>query len=94
MTNSLVVDLDATDRDDGLNQELVYYFVGGSQDFESFHIDRSDGTLHIARDLDYETTQEYTVSVLGTCSCDSSLSIPQSLPPVDYSGVRPESGNR
>ena len=62
MTNSLVVDLDATDRDDGLNQELVYFFVGGSQDYESFHIDRNDGTLHIARDLDYETTPEYTVS--------------------------------
>ncbi|CAI7993581.1 Protocadherin Fat 4 [Geodia barretti] len=64
VTNSLVVDLDATDRDDGLNQELVYFFVGGSQDYESFHIDRNDGTLHIARDLDYETTPEYTLNIV------------------------------
>ena len=56
-----MVDLDASDRDEGLNRELVYFFVGGSQDLGPFHIDRENGCLYLVGQLDYETTTEYTV---------------------------------
>lgn len=56
-----IVDLDAEDRDEGINSELVYFFVGGSQDLGPFHIDRNNGTLHLWGELDYESTTDYTV---------------------------------
>ena len=57
----MVVDLDATDRDEGLNRELAYFFVGNVQDEGPFHIDRSSGTLYVAGTLDYETITQYSV---------------------------------
>lgn len=56
-----IVDLDAEDRDEGINSELVYFFVGGSQDMGPFHIDQNNGTLHLRGELDYESTTKYTV---------------------------------
>ena len=58
----LIVDLDAMDIDEGLNRELVYFFVGGSQDFGPFHIDRQNGSLYLMGQLDFERTREYSVS--------------------------------
>ena len=59
----LVVDLDAEDADEGINNELVYFFVEGSQDMGPFHIDRDNGTLYLSGELDYESpSKEYRVS--------------------------------
>lgn len=60
-----LVDLDAQDIDEGINSELVYFFVDGTQDMGPFHIDRNNGTLYLSGELDYETTTEYTVSCTG-----------------------------
>ena len=57
-----MVDLDAMDIDEGINSELVYFFVGGSQDLGPFHMERENGTLYLVRQLDFEETREYTVS--------------------------------
>lgn len=67
VTNILVVDLDATDRDEGINKELAYYFVGNVQDEGPFHIDRSNGSLFLTGKLDYEAKTQYTVS--EACQC-------------------------
>jgi hypothetical protein len=64
VTGVLVVDLDARDRDQGLNSELIYHFVGGGQDSGPFHIDRRNGTLHLVGQLDYERVQEYTLGIV------------------------------
>lgn len=62
------MDLDANDIDAGINSELVYFFVGGIQDLGPFHIDRTNGTLHLVGTLDYETIQSYSVSSYHTLS--------------------------
>ena len=64
----MIVDLDARDIDEGVNSELVYFFVGGSQDSGPFHIDRDNGTLYLVGKLDYEMTTIYYVSVHGAIS--------------------------
>ena len=58
-----MVDLDADDIDAGLNSQLVYFFVGGLQDSGPFHVDRFNGTLHLVGQLDFESTQTYTVRI-------------------------------
>ena len=60
-----MVDLDATDRDEGVNRELAYFFVGNVQDEGPFHIDRSNGTLYLTGQLDYEATTQYSVSSIS-----------------------------
>ena len=65
----VIVDLDAVDIDEGINSELVYFFVGGSQDSGPFHIDRGNGTLYLVGELDYETTNSYIVSHYLNISC-------------------------
>ena len=60
--NSMVVmDLEAEDADEGINSELVYFFVGNSQDSGPFHIDRDNGTLYLIGELDHEITTGYSV---------------------------------
>lgn len=61
-----IVDLDAEDIDEGINSELVYFFVGGSQDQGPFHIDRNNGTLYLWGELDYESTTDCTVCYIYT----------------------------
>lgn len=56
-----IVDLDAEDIDEGINSELVYFFVGRAQDQGPFYIDRNNGTLYLWGELDYESTTDYTV---------------------------------
>ena len=62
----MVVDLDAEDRDAGLNNQLVYFFVGGIQDQGPFHIDRENGTLFINGPLDYERITKHSVSTVAS----------------------------
>ena len=57
----VVVDLEAEDADEGINSELVYFFVGNSQDSGPFHIDRENGTLYLIGELDHEITTGYSV---------------------------------
>ena len=60
-SSMVVVDLEAVDADVGINSELVYFFVGNSQDSGPFHIDRENGTLYLIGELDHEKTTGYSV---------------------------------
>ena len=59
----MLIDLNATDADEGLNSELAYFFIGGTQDVGPFHIDRDNGTLYLVGELDHESPDtQYQVS--------------------------------
>lgn len=52
----------ATSRDAGVNADVYYSLVGGDGR-DDFTVDRSSGTLSIARPLDYERRREYALTV-------------------------------
>lgn len=63
--NSLVIDLNATDPDEGTNGEVVYSFNSyvTEKTRDAFKIDPRTGIITVTGDLDYETTQIYEIDV-------------------------------
>lgn len=58
-----VEDLNATDLDTGENAEIIYQIQHGS--FNDFTIDNLTGVLTIARPLDYDIRQKYSVEIIA-----------------------------
>ncbi|XP_061684446.1 protocadherin-16-like isoform X2 [Syngnathoides biaculeatus] len=69
---SLVLDVKATDLDEGLNSQVVYFLSQGSKSM--FIIDQYTGRIITAAPLDRERTPSYTFEV---CATDSSPSNPR-----------------
>ncbi|KAM7417333.1 hypothetical protein PAMA_017141 [Pampus argenteus] len=63
--NTLVIDLNATDPDEGTNGEVVYSFNSyvTEQTRDAFKIDPRTGIITVNGVLDYETTQIYEIDV-------------------------------
>ncbi|XP_069026843.1 protocadherin-19 isoform X2 [Embiotoca jacksoni] len=63
--NTLVIDLNATDPDEGTNGEVVYSFNSyvTEKTRDAFKIDPRTGIITVNGDLDYETTQIYEIDV-------------------------------
>uniref|UniRef100_A0A1A8JAE2 Protocadherin-19 n=1 Tax=Nothobranchius kuhntae TaxID=321403 RepID=A0A1A8JAE2_NOTKU len=63
--NTLVIDLNATDPDEGTNGEVVYSFNSyvTEKTREAFKIDPRTGIITVNGVLDYETTQIYEIDV-------------------------------
>ncbi|XP_027864401.1 protocadherin-19 isoform X7 [Xiphophorus couchianus] len=63
--NTLVIDLNATDPDEGTNGEVVYSFNSyvTEKTREAFKIDPRTGIITVSGVLDYETTQIYEIDV-------------------------------
>lgn len=60
-----VVRVAATSKDTGVNADVYYSIVAGDAR-EDFAIDRATGAISIARPLDFERTQQYTLTVQAT----------------------------
>ena len=63
----VLLDLNATDADDGFNALLNYTILSGNSE-QKFSLNAADGKLTIAASLDRETTASYTLRVVV---CDS-----------------------
>ncbi|KAM3866712.1 protocadherin-19 [Diretmus argenteus] len=63
--NTLVIDLNATDPDEGTNGEVVYSFNSyvTEKTRDAFKIDSRTGIITVKGILDYETTQIYEIDV-------------------------------
>ncbi|XP_051929382.1 protocadherin-19 isoform X3 [Hippocampus zosterae] len=64
-TNALVIDLNATDPDEGTNGEVVYSFNSyvTEKTRDAFKIDPRTGIITVSGILDYETAQIYEIDV-------------------------------
>ncbi|XP_067899944.1 protocadherin-18-like [Heterodontus francisci] len=60
---SLLIDLNATDPDEGSNGKVIYSFSShvSPQVMETFHIDADTGHLLLLRPVDYELSQTYEI---------------------------------
>ena len=63
-SGSTVVQVKATDADEGLNAEIKYRLVDGT-DASAFKINENDGTITIVSKLDYETKTSYSFTVIA-----------------------------
>ncbi|GAB6027296.1 hypothetical protein CHUAL_001579 [Chamberlinius hualienensis] len=61
-TGSSVLQVSATDQDEGLNSRLRYSIVAGDKNHD-FTISEDSGIVRVANDLDYETKSSYTLTV-------------------------------
>ena len=63
---SVVTTVDATDEDEGLNGQVQYEFVENpsnqGRDWTKFRIDRNNGVIKTAVEIDREVQQMYFVS--------------------------------
>lgn len=59
---SIVVDINGTDRDFGMDGQLSYSIVGGNEDID-FDINSKTGVIVVKKVLDYETIVRYTLVV-------------------------------
>uniref|UniRef100_A0A3P8VS05 Protocadherin 18a n=1 Tax=Cynoglossus semilaevis TaxID=244447 RepID=A0A3P8VS05_CYNSE len=62
---SLIIDLNATDADEGINSKIVYSFSShvSPRIMETFKINPESGHLTLIRRVDYETTSSYDIDV-------------------------------
>lgn len=67
-----VEELNATDLDTGENAEITYRIQQGS--FNDFQIDNRSGVITIAKPLDYDIRQNYTLEVVASDKGIPSLS--------------------
>lgn len=57
-----VIDVSASDNDQGLNGQIGYYITSGDDDHH-FKIDVNDGVITVNKALDYETVSVYKLTV-------------------------------
>ncbi|XP_029142579.1 protocadherin gamma-B1-like [Protobothrops mucrosquamatus] len=61
---SLVLQVEASDKDDGTNAQITYHFTNLPPTTEQkFRLDSIKGTIYLTELLDFEETEEYTISV-------------------------------
>ena len=60
----VVGQVEAVDLDAGVDGEVLYYFVGSSND-EGFEIDRKTGIIRVLDNLDRESQNRYILTVLA-----------------------------
>ncbi|XP_048371362.1 protocadherin gamma-B5-like isoform X2 [Sphaerodactylus townsendi] len=59
-----VVQVKATDRDEGSNAQIIYSFSSiVRSDHQKFHLDPHDGTVSVMETLDFEDSEKYSVAV-------------------------------
>lgn len=71
-TGTRVEELNATDLDTGENAEIIYSIQHGS--FNDFHIDNRTGVITIAKPLDYDIRQNYSLEIVAADKGIPSLS--------------------
>ncbi|XP_062380947.1 protocadherin alpha-6-like isoform X4 [Sardina pilchardus] len=66
--NSLVLKVNATDMDEGLNGEVVYSFVKSLKRkvYDTFELDKETGEITIKGSVDYEDTEIYRADVIAS----------------------------
>ena len=69
---SLVIDVDATDKDVGVNGEIEYLITSGNVQ-DVFTIDTSTGIVSVKRSLDRETISLYTLKIRASDKGSPSL---------------------
>jgi hypothetical protein len=79
-TGTQVEELNATDLDTGENAEIVYRIQQGS--FNDFQIDNRSGVITIAKPLDYDIRQNYTLEIVASDKGIPSLSGELQLFPI------------
>ena len=62
LTGSVVVQITAVDIDEGFNANLTYEIESGNE-LQNFNIERHTGRLLVARDLNYEETKSYNITL-------------------------------
>uniref|UniRef100_A0A8B9PCD7 Protocadherin 18 n=1 Tax=Apteryx owenii TaxID=8824 RepID=A0A8B9PCD7_APTOW len=91
---TLLIDLNATDPDEGANGKVVYSFSShvSSKIIETFKIDSEKGHLTLLKQVDYETTKSYEIDAqaqdLGPNSIPAHCKIIIKI--VDVNDNRPE----
>ena len=60
--HDVVLDVHATDKDEGTNGEVLYYLKDPTV-LETFHLDNSTGVISIANELDYEKRRSYEFNI-------------------------------
>ncbi|XP_075164704.1 FAT atypical cadherin kugelei [Haematobia irritans] len=73
VVGSKIVEVSASDRDSGVNGELVYTIVSGNVG-NTFQIDKAIGTVYLSQNLDIMHMQEYMLQVRATDCGTPSLS--------------------
>ncbi|XP_022249667.1 cadherin-related tumor suppressor-like [Limulus polyphemus] len=63
--SSEILAVTATDRDQGLNGEIVYSIVAGNDD-NKFHIGRNTGFVTVQKLLDYEESNKFHLNITAT----------------------------
>ncbi|XP_022254786.1 cadherin-related tumor suppressor-like [Limulus polyphemus] len=63
--NSEIITVKASDKDQGLNGEIIYSIVAGNND-EKFHISPNTGSVSIQEPLDYENGTEFHLNITAT----------------------------
>ncbi|XP_054840750.1 protocadherin Fat 4-like [Eublepharis macularius] len=61
---SSVIQVKATDRDEGSNAQIIYSFTSiDKRARQKFHVDPQEGTITVMETLDFEETEKYSVAV-------------------------------
>jgi hypothetical protein len=60
----LLIQVKATDADEGVNSQVKYSITGGEQK-EHFSIDEDSGFINTATKLDFESKESYSLTVTG-----------------------------
>ena len=62
---SRIFTVHASDVDNATNDAVIYSITQGNTD-DAFYINPQSGVIYVAKDLDYETEESYTLTVLAT----------------------------
>jgi len=89
---SAVIRVTATDLDEGLNGDIMYFISGGNED-EIFNIDATTGQISLAKRLDRESQEEYLLQITAQDTGESeklSSTVPLSITVLDENDNAPE----
>ncbi|XP_059371313.1 protocadherin alpha-8-like [Carassius carassius] len=69
---SLILQVNATDKDLGQNGDIIYSFVSNLKKkvYDTFEIDKNTGELRVIGDVDYEDTEVYRADVTASDSAE------------------------